>query len=254
MAIFSKKGYGHFAHKKNKITKQNRKIIGVFIIGLGFLILAYFFFPVISYKVFLGASMDTIEAPVPKYAIVERGELSSLITQGISNLTLDYNDVRNWSPQVQEHATNNTSVSTYLFSIPKLNIQNAEVSTVDYDLTRHLVQYAGTAIPGKNGTTVIFGHSTLPQWFDPKNYKSIFATLHTIQEGDLITAKVNGITYSYKVYSITITSPEDVNIFSQSFDQSYITLVTCTPPGTVWKRLVVRARIEDVGGKLTRGK
>src|SRR5690606_26351929 len=130
-------------------------------------------------------------------------------------------------------------------SIPKLKIENAIVSTRDYDLEQHLVQYFGTAIPGENGTAVIFGHSTLPSWFDPKNYKTIFATLHTIKTGDEIFITVNGATYKYKIFSILITDPEDTNILSQSYDNSYITIVTCTPPGTIWKRLIVRAALES---------
>jgi len=31
-----------------------------------------------------------------------------------------------------------------------------------------------------------------------------------------------------------------------SFDNSYITLVTCTPPGTTWKRLVIRASLDSI--------
>jgi len=133
-----------------------------------------------------------------------------------------------------------------MLSIPRLKIENAIVSTKDYDLSRHLIQYFGTSIPGENGTAVIFGHSTLPQLFDPKNYKTIFATLHTIKIGDEIEAIVNGIGRKYKVFSITITSADDTNILSQSFDRSYITLITCTPPGTVWKRLVVRASLDSL--------
>jgi len=134
----------------------------------------------------------------------------------------------------------------FYLTIPKLKIENAEVSTKDYDLEKHLVQYFGTSIPGEKGTAVIFGHSTLPYLFNPKNYKTIFATLHTIEVGDEIYVKVKDISYKYKIFSITITSPDDTNILSQSFDYSYITLVTCTPPGTIWKRLIVRAGLDSI--------
>jgi sortase A len=74
---------------------------------------------------------------------------------------------------------------------------------------------------------------------------AIFAQLHTIKEGEKIVLTVNGQDYSYKVFSITILDSTNPNIFSQSFDNSYITIVTCTPPGTTWKRLVVRASLEQ---------
>jgi len=37
--------------------------------------------------------------------------------------------------------------------------------------------------------------------------------------------------------------PEDLSILEQRFDDSYLTLVTCVPPGTYLRRLVVRARL-----------
>lgn len=236
----------YFEKKKRKIPKVFKRLIGVGIIFVGFSTLLYFFFPIILYQVFFGFSQSTIDSPIPKYAMVGReNSFSGLISQGLSGLTTDFSDARNWYPNLR--VANSAPASKYSLSIPRLKIYEAEVSTVDYDLEKHLIQYAGTSLPGENGTSVIFGHSTLPQWFDPKNYKTIFATLHTIKNGDIINADVNGVKYSYKVFSITVTSPEDTNMFEQSFDTSYITIVTCTPPGTLWKRLIVRASLQETG-------
>jgi sortase A len=63
--------------------------------------------------------------------------------------------------------------------------------------------------------------------------------------GDQIILNVEGKDYTYEIFSTTVTTPDDVNIFSQSYDNSYLTLVTCTPPGTVWKRLIVRAVLKS---------
>lgn len=236
----------YFVKKNKGFPKKAKKIVGVVIIGLGVLTLLYFFFPILLYQVIFGFSNQKINAPIPKYAMVtNENTFASLITQGITSLTTDFTDARNWYPNLQ--VSESKPASKYLLSIPSLKIADAEVSTVDYDLSRHLIQYAGTSLPGENGTSVIFGHSTLPQWFDPKNYKTIFATLHKIKNGDKIIADVNGVKYTYKVFSISVTTPEDTNMFEQSFDHSYITIITCTPPGTIWKRLIVRANLEEIG-------
>ena len=208
---------------------------------------AYFFLPVFSYKFFLREAYEKsqIETAVPKYLVTKKsGSIGSLVSAGVSSLTTDYTDARKWYPSL---SNNNApqDVSKYTISIPKLKIDKAEVSTKDYDLTQHLVQYFGTSIPGQNGTAIIFGHSTIPSWFDPKNYKTIFSTLHTIKVGDEINATVGDKNYKYKIFSIEITDPEDTNILAQSFDNSYITIVTCTPPGTIWKRLIVRAALQN---------
>lgn len=224
------------------------KIVGVGFVLIGISFFLYFFFPILSYQLFLANALETnqIETPIPKYLVANRDyDLGSLVTSGITSLTSDFTDARNWYPNLSPQ-TKQLEVKSYSLSIPRLKIENAEVSTQDYELDKHLVQYLGTSIPGEKGTAVIFGHSTLPQLFNPKNYKTIFATLHTTKVGDKIFATVNGITYKYKIFSIVITDPEDTDILSQSYDNSYITFVTCTPPGTTWKRLIVKASLESV--------
>ncbi len=228
--------------------KRNpKKTFGLLFILAGIGIFLYFFFPVLSYQIFLANAYEGagIEVPIPKYLVVSKtADIGSLVSAGFASLTTNFNDARNWYPGMSNTAQK-SSIDSYTLSIPKLKIESAEVSTKDYNLDRHLVQYFGTAIPGQKGTAVIFGHSTIPAWFDPKNYKAIFATLHTIKVGDEFSATVAGITYKYKIFSIIITNPADTNILSQSYDNSYITIVTCTPPGTIWKRLIVRAALES---------
>lgn len=239
--------HAYYVKRLQSNKKKYLKAAGFFFIILGIGFSFYFFFPVILYQAFLANALSKgeIEVPIPKYLVVgKNNDIGSLISQGINSLTSDYTDARNWYPKITSDTQEKVQVDSYLLSIPKLKIEDAQVSTKDYDLEKHLVQYLGTSIPGENGTAVIFGHSTLPYLFDPKNYKTIFATLHTIKVGDEIFAKVGEITYEYRIFSILITSAEDTNILSQSFDNSYITLVTCTPPGTTWKRLVVRASLE----------
>jgi len=226
-------------------TKKYKKTIGILLTLVGSLTLLFFLFPILSYQIFLTDYRNNIETPIPKNMIAREDNIRSLITQGINYLTSDYGDARNWYPQVTEKIQKRTNIDSYLLSIPKLKIENAEVSTVDYDLDHHLIQYLGTAIPGDLGTAVIFGHSTLPQLFDPKNYKTIFANVHTLKVGDEFFATVEGSRFKYKIFSIVVTTPEDTNILSQGYDHSYITIVTCTPPGTIWKRLVIRAALEQ---------
>ena len=111
---------------------------------------------------------------------------------------------------------------------------------------KSLVHYGGTALPGDWGNTVIFGHSVLPQFFNPKNYKTIFSTLPTLEKKDKILIDFDGITYFYEVYELKVVSPDDVSVLEQRYDTSYLSLVTCVPPGTYWKRLIVKARLKKI--------
>ena len=138
-----------------------------------------------------------------------------------------------------------SNISYYTISIPKLKIQNATVAIGGEELAEHLIQYPGTALPGKNGNAVIFGHSILPIFYNPKDYLSIFSLLPTLAVGDEIEINYDGITYKYEIESAFEVSPTDIQVLDQNKSDSFLTLVTCVPPGDPRKprRLVVRARI-----------
>jgi sortase A len=130
-------------------------------------------------------------------------------------------------------------------SIPKLRIENATVQIGGEDLNQSLIQYPGTALPGRPGNTVVFGHSILPIFYNPKNYIAIFSLLPTLKKGDEITINYDGIAYYYTIEEMFEVGPTDIQVLDQDPSDSFVTLVTCTPPGDPRnpKRLIVRARV-----------
>ena len=212
--------------------------------------LLYVMLPLISWQVYFAPvfASQNIEVPIPKTTVITPSNITSLISTSINSLgRTDYTNAQNWFPNLNlEKQDKNQNALSYMLSIPSLGVYDATVSTVDYDLAKHLVNYPGTQIPPRNGNSVVFGHSTLPQLFNPKDYKTIFATLYKIKVGNEIFVKSSGVLYKYRVYSIIVVDPQDTSIFSQSYDDSYLTLVTCTPPGTTWKRLIVKSRLEKI--------
>lgn len=211
--------------------------------------MAYVFFPLISWQLYfvpVFASQKFI-APIPKTTIAN-STINSIFSQASGAFsTVDYTNAQNWFPQYPAGNNRlNPKVESYTLSIPKLNLKDLKVSTVDTILSIHLVNYGGTAVPPDKGNAVIFGHSTLPQLFNPKDYKTVFANAYQLKAGDEIFAGVGGVSYLYKISDISIVEPNDTSIFTQDYSDSFLTLVTCTPPGTVWKRLVIRARMQKI--------
>src|SRR5690606_32020196 len=149
--------------------KKNIRMLAFALMTGGMLFLSYFFLPVVSYQLFLSrAFASDIETPIPKSMVGKDEGVMSLISQGMQSKSTDYRDARNWYPQVQHvEVEAKEAVSEYTLSIPKLKIDNAKVSRVDYDLSQQLVHYYGPPNPIEKGTSVIYGHSTLPSWFDP---------------------------------------------------------------------------------------
>ncbi|MDP2685140.1 MAG: sortase, partial [bacterium] len=87
-----------------------------------------------------------------------------------------------------------SKVETYSLSIPRLGIKNAITTIGGEDLSKSLVHYPGTALPGQIGNSVVFGHSALAIFFSPTNYKTIFASLPTLKIGDEIRVNYVGVT------------------------------------------------------------
>jgi len=242
----------YYYRKSSLNFKKIIKFISLLILTTGFIIAAYVFFPLISYQIYFAStfSAQEITAPIPKATVLNNATVASLLDSASSSFFsgIDYSNAENWFPNVkfQKQTQKIQNVETYSLSIPKLGIENAIVSTIDTDLEKHLVNYGGTAVPPNKGTAVIFGHSTLPQLYDPTNYKTIFANVHKLKIGDQIQTNVSNISFSYKIVSIFIVDPSDVSIVEQSYDDSYLALVTCTPPGTIWKRLIIKAKLEKI--------
>lgn len=239
-----------YYYKKTKpgYKKFILRLFSLPIVFFGFCLSFYVFFPLISWQVYFAPIFNAqdVAIPIPKTTVINKNDLGSLVSQASNSLLgIDYTNAKNWFPEFTK-AANETKTLSYILSIPKLGIEKANVSTTDYDLGKHLVNYPGTALPPQNGNTVIFGHSTLPQLFNKNDYKTIFATLYKLQVGDEIFAHIENISYKYKVASITVVSADDISLLSQQYDDSYLTLITCTPPGTTWKRLVVKTRLEKI--------
>lgn len=232
-----------YYYKKSKNLKNFFRLISFFILLSGISILSYVFFPLVSWQIFFANASTLINYPIPKTTIVEPNAIVSLISTASNTITgVDYTNANNWFPSV---ALKKDGVNIqYAISIPSIDIKNALVSTYDNDLTKHLVNY-GNTIPPEKGNTVIFGHSTLPQLFNPSDYKTIFANAYKIKVGDEVYTSVSKVTYRYKVEKIFVVDPGQTWVLAQDYSDKFITLITCTPPGTVWKRLIIKGRLKN---------
>lgn len=215
---------------KRKIIKTAAIVSGV----SGLIILVSSVWPIIEYQLTDAKSYTTLLTPL----VLEKDNQNKEKT--------DFTKASAWFPTDSSNKDfNNSKVSFYTISIPKLRIENAIVAIGGEDLSKNLVQYPGTALPGKKGNAVIFGHSILPIFYNPKNYMAIFSTLPTLKNGDDIFVEFDGVSYKFKVEEIFEIYPTDIQILEQNNSDSFLTLVTCTPPGDPRnpKRLIVRARV-----------
>lgn len=140
-----------------------------------------------------------------------------------------------------------TFISEFFLSVPKLGVDQARVKVDTNDIDDALGLFPGTALPGEEGNAFISGHSVLPQFFNPEDYKKIFSTLPQLEEGDEVLVNIAGVEYRFLVETKKVVAPDDVSVLSPPGSGKYLTLMTCVPPGTGLKRLVVICRLAIAG-------
>jgi sortase A len=135
--------------------------------------------------------------------------------------------------------------------IPKINVDapvvydvpSIEEHVVQEKLKSGVVHYpipGASSLPGQQGNTVILGHSS-NDVFDDGGYKFVFVQLDKLDKGDTFYLNYQGTRYTYSVTDKKIINPNEVGTLVINNGKPLATLVTCTPPGTALKRLVIFA-------------
>lgn len=227
----------HFIKQKRQYLATAFFVIGVFLFGS-------VIFPILQFQLEYAVKFNQMINPLSSKFYNKGGNI-------LGDLTTDYTQLNNWfisddqSSQIAPLLTN-SSITSYRITIPSLKISNAEVDVGSVDLKKSLIQYPQTALPGQVGNSVVFGHSVLPQFFNAKSYLAIFSTLYKLKLGDEIFVDYDNVRYKYLVEEMFEVQPTDLSVLEQRFDGKYLSLITCSPPGTVLRRLVVKAQIVDI--------
>lgn len=131
--------------------------------------------------------------------------------------------------------------------IPKINVQipiqfdiNAtDEATMQKELESGIAHYPTTSNPGQNGNSAYFGHSS-NNIFNKGKYKFAFVLLHQLVPGDVFYITKDSKVYAYKVFDKKIVEPNQVEVLDPvAGHTATATLITCDPPGTSLRRLVV---------------
>jgi sortase A len=117
--------------------------------------------------------------------------------------------------------------------VPRLGLSVMVVEGVkDGDLNSAAGHIPGTALPGQPGNVGIAGHRD-----------TFFRPLRAIQQNDMMILSTLRGAYRYRVVSLSVARPEDVQVLSPTQHDS-LTLVTCFPfdyVGSAPERFIVRA-------------
>lgn len=137
--------------------------------------------------------------------------------------------------------------------IEKINANARVVANVDpgnegayiQALSKGVAHAAGTNLPGERGNIYLFSHSTDAPW-NIIRYNAVFYLLRELESGDRVIIFYQDRRYDYIVFDKQVVEPSDITFLTNRYDSSVLTLQTCDPPGTLFKRLVVRARLAGI--------
>lgn len=135
--------------------------------------------------------------------------------------------------------------------IPKIRANSKVIANVNpyreeiYQkaLTLGVAHAEGTALPGKIGNTFIFAHSS-GDWFTANRFNSVFYLLNKLEKNDEIDIYYQKQKYVYKVIEKKIVTPSEIDYLTKKGAKRTITLMTCWPPGTTLKRLIVIGELQ----------
>ncbi len=137
-------------------------------------------------------------------------------------------------------------------NIPLVDIQQQQVDGLDElnsifmeELEKWVVRYPGSAKPGEEGNTFVFGHSSNFPWIQG-DFNDVFALLDKVVFDDEVIVYYDQKKYIYKIRTKEVIRPGDTSILKRSKGKSEITLMTCWPIGTTLNRLILIGELVDV--------
>lgn len=132
--------------------------------------------------------------------------------------------------------------------IPKIKSNSKVVKDVDpfnekeyiNALQTGVAHAKGTSKPDKQGNVFLFAHSAV-NFYERNKYDVYFYLLNELKKDDEIFLSYNGVIYRYKVNEVKIVNREEVKYLSKYSEHDTLTLMTCYPAGTDWRRTIVIA-------------
>lgn len=125
-----------------------------------------------------------------------------------------------------------------------INVDGNNDEEYNKSLEGGVAHLKGSSLPGKAGNPFIFGHSSYYAW-KPGNYKEIFKDLNSLEAPDQIIISSNLSHYIYEVIDKKTVMPDQVEVANQNYAENKLTLMTCWPIGSDYKRLVVISILKE---------
>lgn len=137
-------------------------------------------------------------------------------------------------------------------NIPLVNVEHFDATNSEewhkifmQELEKGIIKYPGSADPGTEGNSFIFGHSSNYPWAKG-DYNDAFALLNELSLWDEIIVFFKQKKYTYVVREKNVVKPWHVSSLGDTPNKKQLTLMTCWPLGTTLNRLLVITELKSV--------
>ncbi|MEX2008419.1 MAG: sortase [Candidatus Spechtbacterales bacterium] len=211
-------------------NKKTKRLLLLGAIGIGALILAYPFLPLITYSQGQEAKGSFTLGPTTAAAL-------SAATAGQGNEVATQAPVGNIAT-----AQDRIEQKSYLL-IPKIGVRiNIVAGTNEsYALSKGAWSMPQTSTPDKGGNTVLAAHRY--RYMPP--HEETFYLLHKLVPGDVFYVVWKGQEYHYRVRSSETVAPDAMYVLNPT-SESVVKLLTCEPIFSSAQRLVVTGELVQV--------
>ena len=211
-----------------RLAYQFARGLGAGLIALAFLIFSFSYGPIIEQEISYNLKgEEEIEEKDYSVAIAEADEILA-----VQNEARSYGVGSYFSVAIPE-------IEAYSNVLANVNVSDKD----EYQsaLQKGIAHARGTYFPGQNGTTFLFSHST----DSPLNfarYNAVFYLLKKLEMGDQIIVFFADKKYVYEVSEKVVADAGDTSWLVPKKESEELILMTCDPPGTTWRRLLVIAK------------
>ena len=213
---------------ENKRVINKKVLVGVILLLLGLTALLLTYWPVIKAKI---SQYRFSEPSTTNVVISENQDITKEIKPDTKEVILDPK-FGLYIPKIKSNASVVADVSPY------------DKGEYVKALETGIAHAKGTVTPNKEGNVFLFAHSAV-NFYERNKYDVYFYLLHELKKDDEIFVSYDGIIYKYRVQEVKIVNREDVKYLSKYSDEDTLTLMTCYPAGTDWKRTIVIAHRDN---------
>lgn len=212
------------AEETKRINKG--KLIGKMLILIGLSIFLKTYWPVLM-SYFDYFTNNNYSNTVRVELVPEAKKITKKITKDTDTVQVDSN-FGLYIPQLRINASvvkdvNPTDEKEYLFALEK-GIAHAK----------------GTNTPDQSGNVFLFAHSAV-NFYEQRKYDIYFYLLSELKKGNEIVVSYNGILYKYIVSEVLNVPKTELKYLGKYSEKDTLTLMTCYPPGTDFRRTIVIA-------------